>query len=504
MAAKTDRLQNFMVFTGVVLVLSLCTIWLLSHNYVNEFAISRWAKVLTVLDAPVIRIEHLGLIYPHFPVYILIPFYYLPGLDSGAASYFASMLVGAILIGIWNYHLAKKGYSLKMRLMLILLVGSHPYFLWGVTTGAQHALSLLMFYFLYLSLVRLVNMQDVRAFIMIGLVLAVYFFIDERTLYLFIALLPLLSIVAPQRMLNESTSSVYLIIAAPLGIAIAAWAYLNWVFNDDAGLFISSSSSSFLGAWQDAAHIDWLINYGGQYLLPAFISLLLSLAAYPVLIWLLYHAKRHRILLGSTLVLLVHPIVATGLATGNYFLAHPMYMVFLFSAGIMAGIVLIPRETKKAKIQLLVLLAVSVISGWLTFSWSATTDMQRWQAAITGKILEDENPGDIALGQWLKINRQATMLDDKAAYRVIVSRGDAINLLLPSSSEFKLAFKQKWPDVEQLAVSDPSHTYDGKDSLNQRFPGLYFNGLTGYQLVYDHQHWRVYRRKTMELGLLEP
>ncbi len=499
MAAKVDKLPSLIIFAAVTLVLGMGVIWLLSHNYVNEFAISRWSKVLSVFDSSEIRLEHLGLIYPHFPVYILIPFYYLPGLNTGAASYFASVLVGAALIGIWNYHLTKKKYRLSMRLILVTLVCAHPYFLWGVTTGAQHALSLLMFYWLYIALVRLVNVQDVRAFIMIGLVLGLYFFIDERTLYMFIALLPLISIIAPQRMLKESTSSVYLIIAAPLAIAVASWAYLNWIFNDDAGLFMRSTSSSFRGAWQDAAHIDWLRNYGGQYIMPTLISALLALTAYPVLLWLVYHAKRHRILMGSTLVLLIHLIVASGLATGNYFLAHPMNMIFLFSAGIMAGIVLIPRETRSARKKLVGLLALSCVTGWLSFPWMATVDMQRWHTAILGKTLEDANPGDIALGQWLKVNRQATMLDDKAAYRVIVSRGDAKNLVLPSSSEFKLALKHQWPTVEQLVVSDPGHTYGGKDSLNQRFPDLYTHGLHGYQLVYDYQHWRVYRRKRVEL-----
>lgn len=501
MAHKVDRYGSFFVFVAVTMLLCLCSIWLLSHNYVNEFAVSRWAKVLSVLDSPETRIEHLGLIYPHFPVYILMPFYYLPGLDSGAAPYFASVVVGAILVGTWNYHLAEKQYSFSMRMTLIFLVCSHPYFLWGVTTGAQHALSLLMFYWLYIAMVRLVNVQDVRSFIMIGLVLAIYFFIDERTFYLFIALLPLISIVAPQRMLSESTSSVYLIIAAPLAISVASWAYLNWIFHDDAGLFLNSSDSSFRGVWQDTAHVAWLRAYGGDYVAPILVTALYSLLSYPVLLWLLFHAKRHRILLGSTLVLLVHPVVASGLATGNYFLAHPMNMVFLFSAGIMAGIVLIPRETRRARIGLVLLLVLSSITAWTGFSWHQTTDMQRWQAAVTGEALQDANPGDIELGRWLKDNRQVTLLDDKAAYRAIVARGDARQLVLPFSTEFKVNLKYQWPKVEQIAVSEPGYVHSGKDYLNQRFPNLYVHGMPGYTLVYDYMHWRVYRRRVVESGI---
>lgn len=499
MARKVDRLPSFFVFIAATILFSLAAIWLLSHNYVNEFAISRWAKVLSVLGSEETRIEHLGLIYPHFPVYILMPFYYLPGLNTGAAPYLASILIGAVLVSVWNYHLTVKRYSFAMRMSLIVLICSHPYFLWGVTTGAQHALSLLMFYWLYLSLIRLVNVQDVRAFIMLGLVMAIYFFIDERTFYLFIALLPLLSIIAPAKMLQESTASVYLIVAAPLGIAVASWAYLDWIFNDEAGLFISSANSSFRGAWLDTPHVSWLRDYGGSFFSPTLMTGLIAITVYPVLLWLLYHAKHHRILFWSTLVLFVHPIIASGLATSNYFLSHPLNMIFLFSAGIMAGIVMLPREARQPRISLLLLLILSSATAWLNFSWSATVDMQRWQTAILGQPLKATRPGDVALGQWLNANRQSTMLDDNAAYRVIVARGDAKNLVLPFSSEYKLTIKNQLPGVEQLAISDPNHVYARDDFLNQRFPDLYERGMPGYQRVYDFQHWRVYRRNNREV-----
>jgi hypothetical protein len=171
-----------------------------------------------------------------------------------------------------------------------------------------------------------------------------------------------------------------------------------------------------------------------------------------------------------------------------------MNMVFLFSAGIMAGIVMLPREARHARISLLLFLALSCAMAWLSFSWSATVDMQRWQAAVFGESLQETKPGDVALGQWLKSNRQATLLDDKAAYRVIVARGDAENLILPFSSEYKLTLKNQWPDIQQLAISDPHHVHAGEDFLNQRFPQLYERGMPGYQRVYDYQHWRVYRR----------
>ena len=187
--------NNYLLFLLILLLLGTCTIWLMSNNYVNEYSLSRWSKVLAILSAPQIRLEHFGLVYPHFPIYVLMPFYYLPQMDTGAAPYLASTLIGVGLLMLWNAHLRAKRYSPASRFVLIVLVAFHPCFLWAVTSNTQHALSLVMFYLLYLSVARLVKEQDVRSFLMLGLVLAIYFFVDDRTFYMFIALLPLFPLV---------------------------------------------------------------------------------------------------------------------------------------------------------------------------------------------------------------------------------------------------------------------------------------------------------------------
>lgn len=474
-------------FSGIVL-------WLLHHQYGNDFALSRWAKVVEVLGAEQFRFEYLGLLYPHFPIYALIPFYHLPGLRDVAAPYLLSVLIGAGLLALWNQHLAQKGYGLGLRLLLIALVAVHPFFLWSMTTGSQNALSLVMFYLLYLAISRLIHEQDTRSFIALAVVLAVYFFVDERTSYLFIGLLPLIPLIVPRRMLAESITSVYVIIAAPLLIVMLSWAYLSWIFQDDAWVFLSSPASAFRGAFADAPYVPWLRLYGGTYLASLAAILVTAALAFPVLLWLLYHSARHALLLRATIVLFAHPIIAATLASANYFLAHPADMLFLFGAGYMAGTVLIPRESPKARAIMLVLLVAGCIGGWATFLMTPTADMDRWQQALRTRLPDSAYDADRELARWLDWSSAPTLIDDRLGYRAVAFRSDTSGLILPFSKEFKLALMQRPLTVPQVAVPDPRPGLGGQDLINQRFPELYQKGLPGYRLVYDHGHWRVYRR----------
>lgn len=491
------------MFLLFMLVLGGITIWLLEHNYANEFSFSRWEKVLEVMAAPEFRIEYLGLVYPHIPIYVLMPFYFIPGVDGSTAPYLVASLIGASLLALWNYHLARKGYSPGSRLVYCLAILAHPYFLWGVTTGTDHALSLVMFYMLYHACVRMILQQDARAFMYLGLVFALYFFVDERTFFLFLALLPLIPLIAPPRMLAESALSVYLIIAFPLLILISAWIYLNWIFYDDPWVFLYSTESSFRGAWLDTPSIGWLQQYGGNGISAAVIALLLAALAYPILLWLVRESRNHRVLLRGGLVMLLHPVIAVGIATYAYFLPHPSHILFLFSAATMAAMVLLPRKSAKKRLQIHVFLILSIIGGWWSFFWSPSPDMQRWSTAWHSRLENRNYVADQSLAQWLGKYNAETMLDDRSTYRVIVYLGHARDLVLPFSSRFKHALRQDNPDVAQVVVPAPGSNAAQRDAIAARYPDLYRHGLPGYELVYDQDCWRVYRLQTATIAMRE-
>ncbi len=72
-----------------------------------------------MLDASEVHLEYIGLMHPHVPIYLLAPFYYLPGLATPAAPYLLSVLCGGLLLAIWNYHLRLKRYGARSRALLL-------------------------------------------------------------------------------------------------------------------------------------------------------------------------------------------------------------------------------------------------------------------------------------------------------------------------------------------------------------------------------------------------
>jgi membrane protein XagC len=486
--------SSTLVLLGAFALLGVLAAWLLMHHYQNDFALSRWAKTIEILGADEFRFEYLGLIYPHLPIYLLIPFYWLPGLASETAPFLLSTLVAAVLLMVWNRHLVAKGYGPGLRASLVLLVGLHPLFLWSATSGAQNALSMVMFYLLYLAVSRLVHEQDARSFIALAFVLAIYFFIDERTAYLFIGLLPLIPLIVPRRMLNESLTSVYIMLSAPLVIVLLSWAYMSWVFQDDAWLFLTAPGSAFRGAWADTPYVEWLTRFGGTYVASLLAILVCVVLAFPVLLWLTYHSSRHALLMRASVVLIAHPVIAGMLATANYFLAHPVEILFLMLGGFMAGVVLLPRETHRARVIMVVLLAVGWIGGWIVFNWKPTVEMQRWQSALLARIAVSPYAADQALGEWLKINSDPLLMDDRMGYRAIAFAGSTEFLILPYSNDFKLTLLRRPLTVSQIAVPNPRFLQGGEDLINKAYPSLYLSGLPGYGLIYDTEEWRIYRR----------
>ena len=161
----------------------------------------------------------------------------------------------------------------------------------------------------------------------------------------------------------------------------------------------------------------------------------------------------------------------------------------------MAELTFIKMQTKREFVLLVVFLIVSSAGGWWLFAQSGNPQMQQWMQALQGDLhLNAEEDADLAVGLWLKHNRQPTMLYDRDAFRVIAARGDAKDLQLSFSRDFKMHVRERIPNVAQIAVPDPGTIRGRRDRLNIRYPHLYEHGMKGFRLVYDHLGWRVYRQ----------
>lgn len=467
-------------------------IWLSGNHYISDFDVHRWSKAMTSIDAEEFRIEYIGLLYPHGPIYLLTLMYGVLGIDSVHAGAALSAILIALMFGLWNRHLWHKGYPLWSRLAMVALLALHPYSLWAASSGLHNALLLLMFYMFCYGCYLIISIHDLRAVVLVSTMFAVLFFSDERTMLLFLALLPLIPILAPSRMLGNSLVGIYSILTFPLMIAAGGWIYLNWVFHGDAWIFLQSPEASFRGALNHPESSPWLSALGGQWLAPLGWGFLFSALAFPLPLWLVWHYRRYHARLAASLALFIHPVLAIGLATSIFFLPDLSNMLFLLVAVTMAVILLMPRS-QKIKLML-VLLALGNLGGWLALSWQPSQEAHAWQRALAGHV-QPVRDDLIELGHWLGENPQPTLIDDRTLHQSIAALGNAHNLVLPFSHQFKNEMKRPQPLTEQIVVANPSRPAAAQDRVTQQFPDLFWNGSPGYALVYDTGEWRIWRRQ---------
>ncbi|HEY0722299.1 MAG TPA: hypothetical protein VGE50_13735 [Gammaproteobacteria bacterium] len=485
------RIHPYLLFATLTLGFGVVTTWLLHNNFVNDAAIVNWASLAAIFDAKTLRLENLGFAHPHGPMLILAPLHFIHGIGA-AAPYIVSVMAVAFLMTLWNRHLRQGDYSAAQRALLVVLMAAHPALLWGATGGGREAISLLMFYLLYRSCLRMVYEKDMRSFIALGMVLAAFFYFDVISIFLFLALLPLLLVLVPSSMMREAPFSVYIMIGMPLLIALGSWIYFNWIFYGEPLAFINYYASGFAGARIEAETLPWLREFGGQFALPTLLGACYVLLGYPVLLFLMLRSYKEGRQLRISLVLMLHPALAIGFATWAYYLASPLQLSVLIAAGVMAELNRI-RCHGRCMVPLVMLLGVGIFSSWLLVLHDDYSHLQPWTAA-----LQHQQPaahlGDKALGHWLAEHREPTLLDLHSAHQVVTARGDAVGLLLPFTPEYRLAMRSDRPAIPQIAVPNPDTPAGVRDAINVRFPQLYESGLSGYQRVYDEDGWRVYRR----------
>jgi len=496
-ASKVEgHVGTVLLFVLAVALIGLA-IWVLSHGFYLESAIQSWAIVSSALGADEILLENFTMLMPHLPLYLLVPFYYIPGLDTGAAPYLLSIIASIFLLFLWARDLRDVELSQTRLAILAFLVVLHPAFLWAATSGGHITLTMITFYLLYRAAQHIISVHDIHSYISMAVVFVLFFFIDPTAIYIFVALIPLLVLIAPIRAIMVSPMSLYLIVGTPFAFAVATWGYMNWIFEGDFLYFITHAESLFLGGMLGIDNYPWLQDHGGQFFMPLLIATGYLLVAYPVSIYLLLDTVDDNYRFRATFVLMLHPLIAIAIATSQNYLTHPFEILTLVSAGLMAELTYVKMQTHREFVLLAIFMLVSIVGGWWLFIETGNPQMTRWVKAVQGEntALAVAQDGDLQLGKWLSAHRESTMMYERSAYRVIIARGDAEGLVLSFSHAFKSAIRERIPSVNQVVVPDPGTLIGRLDVINIRHPNLYSHGLAGFHLVYDQLGWRVYRRK---------
>ena len=486
---KSHRLQEFFLIS--IVIFSVLMGWILNHGYHSEYSLRVWAKILA-FTANDFRLEDSGILFPYVPFYLFWAVARIPGLYSEYTSYLISVVVAAGVFAHWNSFLVKKGYPLKVRLLLGTLVISHPFALWGVTSGLNNSLTFCVFYLFCFGIVRLVLLRDLHSILFLTAALALLFLTDDRSMYIAIVMFPFIPLIAPERMLKESLSSVYIILLMPFVFAFGSWMYLNWMFHNDMFMFMHAPEAMFNGVWQNSDQYSWLNQWGGEWIASIGYSLWLSAISVPATIWMIWRNRMHERVMHTAPKLFLIPALAAVIGTVGFALFHALDILFMQIAVFMTVILLMPRLRDKSLKILMILLLVGNVGGWWVMHTSDAPQINDWKVSFFGTAPaagSDEN-----LAKYLSEQPYSTLIDERAGFRVIAAKGDVKNLVFPFRVEVKILDKQFIDTIDQFAIINPSHRRSVVDAVGKRYEGGYWGGIEGHHLVYDDRQWRVYRR----------
>lgn len=486
---KSHRVWDSFILAGVLF--SVLMIWLLSHDYQSDYSLKMWSKIL-VLSANDFRLEDSSILFPYMPFGLFWWVSSIPGLHSEQVSYLLAMLAGALVFAHWNTFLVKRGYRIKERLLLVGLVIIHPFTLWGMTSGLNNALTFLIFYLFSFGVVRLVLLRDFHSIMFTSVALALFFLTDDRSMYLAIVMFPFIPLVAPERMLKESLASVYVILLLPFVFAFLSWMYLNWMFHDDAFMFMHAPETMFSGVWQTSDQYAWLSQWGGEWIASIGYSIWLSLLSVPATLWMVWRFRQHERVIHTIPKLFLMPAIAAAIGTVGFALYHAIEILYLQLAVFMASLLLLPRLRGKSLNILFALLLLGNFGGWWVMYSAHAPQLDNWKQGLLHSVAGSKSDENLAI--FLNEQPYSTLLDDRAGFRVIAAKDNVDNLVPLFQIEIKMMDKYFLDTVDQLVTINPRHALSVLDGVGKRFEGLYWGGLAGYHLVYDDQQWRVYRR----------
>jgi hypothetical protein len=411
------------------------------------------------------------------PVFADLP---LPGL--------AAVAIAGLIAFSWCQALVNRRFPLWVALLCTLLLCANPLFLRALAAGPGRLLLILAFWMMGEGLHRFRaegNAPD-AALVGIGLMLMVW--AHPAGLILAFAALPFLALAAPGDMLEKGTTGLFLLLLFPLGFTLLSLGYLNWLFVGDAWGAIGAAAAGF--------------NAGGTTAPLSFPAIALILTLYalvstPVAVFLAVRNRRRSLI---TLPLL--SLVGTAIIGASFALMFGVaYGVAdaLSPAIAVAAIALArwPQPEAKVPFALAGLLLLGFVGGIGATVGDGSPEGGRLIAALSGKQMDGAFAAEAQLGRYLR-GKQGVLIDADATPATVASRGSARGLITDADPKFSMALLSGTPHAPYVVARDIDQT-NGTDRLVRRYPRLYADGADGFDLVYDHDGWRVYRQEGQKL-----
>ena len=486
-ARRRRRPHSAPVLVLVLLALAALCYHLLINGYMSSDALARYAKLLVMRDAAGLRLEFAGFLSTQVSVYLGLLFSWVPGMPGVLVPYLLDIAAMSLFASLaWRDMTRDHGPWWAWAWTLLLVC--HPFTLWIATSGHNLGLGTLAVYGLFRTLRSFRGDPEPRVYLRFAGWLCLLFFVDERAAFIALAMLPWLALVAPRGILQRAPLAFYLICYLPFVFALLGWMYMNWLFFGDSLMFITREDSAFRGGYADAPYLPWLLEFGGQWFRPLLWLTVTGALSFPSLLLAFWSQQRGW---AGTLTVAGTLLCAGAMATLTWFATQALDFLALLIVPAALGL---RALFGWQRIPATVLLLLAIPLGWLILLREPLPEVRQWSVAF-GESVEQRSDEDIRLGAWLAETRLPTLIDDRAAYRVIAARRDAKQLILPFDDRFKLALTTRGGMPAQIVVARPGSLEGAQDSISQRFPQLWESGMPGYQLKFEGEVWRVWQRE---------
>ncbi|MQP64512.1 hypothetical protein GE253_04050 [Niveispirillum sp. SYP-B3756] len=478
-------------FVAGLLLCGLLTMRVLDQGYMADIGIDRWRTALVAAaDASAFR-ELFAVSFPPLALSADLLVGLLPGTAGVPLPLLVNVLAGATAAALWAGLLQGAGYGRLPAGLIALALLAQPPLQQVVASGSGGILGVLAFSLLVPAAIRMRHSGDVNAMAMVGVALALMMFSAASGVYMMLALLPFMVVLAPSGMVSRSPLGVLLVLLFPGCFTLAGYLYINWIFGGSAFAFAAGVDAVIRGAAANIGAHPWLLGWGHTVpgsLLAGAVMALLSLPLLPVALGRVMDRQARFTLL--MLALAVLAAIAIGSLTR--YLDHPSrLLVYLLPLGVVA---LVAAGPARLPVSLALLLAlVSLAGGWLVQGYEPAPVADNWRQAMAGQnVAQMQTLDDAAFGRLLR-NTGDIALDADASGMLVPGRGEADGLVLTSTDRLKADMVVGHISTEYVALQDPGSPRGERDRISQAFSTLWRDGPVGGTLVASRGAWRLWR-----------
>jgi len=454
---------------------------------VSDDAVMLWAGAITAGDGKM-SIDRIVAAYPTLPFLVTALFAAITPFATPAPLVVAAGLAG-LLAGHWLLSFLEAGLPLAFAGLATLLLIFHPTLLHAAIGGSAEMFLAIFVYLFGTALYDLRARSGVPEVMKTGLALLGLAFSHPMGAAVAFSATPFLIYAVQPVLVARSALNVVLVLVFPTAFAVAAFVYVSWVFPGSGWSFFAAPAESlsvWLAGMSNVGLKSWPILTGA---VATAIALGVGAPLVPVAIgWIM----QRRPLVAPAMVFFAAIIAATVVSIGTGFFGDPAPLAI--AAPILAAIVIARVPVVRERLMIVVpLLAVGWIGGLSAIAIADPRSMDQ----VVGLF---ESHGDretldaIALGG-ATIGRSGVLVDTFNAPAVVLGRGNARGLFIPSDETFSLATMFSRIDTPFVAVPDPRTITGTQDRLNRAFPQLFADGPPGYRLAYQNESWRLFGRK---------